>query len=92
MIPKAKGRAQQRIIEAQAYSINKINQAKGDSIKFKETLKAYKRSPEVTKKRLYLETMHEIFSKAEQMTIVDPKVRGVLPIYGRNIMNQGSSK
>ena len=86
VIPKAKGRAQQRLIEAEAYAIKTINKAKGDSLKFQETLKAYRVAPEVTKKRLYLETMQELLTKAKRLTIIDSKVRGVLPIFGKDLL------
>ena len=86
VIPKAKGRAQQKLIEAEAYAIKTINKAKGDSLKFQETLKAYRVAPEVTKKRLYLETMQELLTKAKRLTIIDSKVRGVLPIFGKDLL------
>lgn len=81
IIPKAKGLANQKLTESEAYAINLINKAKGDSARFKEVLNAYKNSPDITRKRLYLEAMEEIFSKGKKFMIVDPEIKGLLPIY-----------
>lgn len=84
VIPKAKGLANQKITESEAYAINVVNKAEGDSARFKEVLDAYKDSPEITRKRLYLEAMEEIFSSGKNFMIVDPEIKGLLPIYGNS--------
>ena len=81
VIPEAKGLAKQRITESEAYAINLVNKAKGDGEKFKKVLEAYKEAPEITRERLYLETMSEIFSKTKDFTIVDADVKGLLPVF-----------
>lgn len=81
-IPKAKGQAEQQIKEAEAYAINLVNRSKGDAEKFETVLKEYKKAPSITKKRLYIETMKEIFSNIEDLTIIDTNVEGLLPVYG----------
>lgn len=86
VIPKAKGRAKQMLTESQAYAIRVINKAKGDSSRFKQVLEAYNQAPEITRKRLYLETMQEVFSKANKVTIVDSEIKGLMPIYNNNVL------
>lgn len=81
VIPEAEGKASQKIAEAQAKSIKIINRAKGDAEKFSTILTAYQKAPSITRKRLYLETMEEIFSQGEKFTIVDSQVKGLLPIF-----------
>ena len=81
VIPKARGRAQQRITESQAYAVDVINKAKGDSAKFTKVLKAYQMAPEITRKRLYLDTMREILTKTKSLVVVDSEIKGILPIY-----------
>lgn len=83
VIPEAEGKAAQKISEAQGYAVRLKNQALGDSNKFAEVLTAYKASPVVTRKRLYLETMEDIFSRVDKFTIVDSKIKGLIPIFGK---------
>jgi len=94
IIPEAKGKADELISRAEGYAVALVNRAKGDATKFSAMLKEYKRAPEVTKKRLYLETMEELFSGFENVMIVDSKVKGLLPVFGENkkILSSGDSK
>ena len=79
VIPKARGQADQVIKQAKGYAKERINRAKGDAKFFEEILKAYKRAPKVTKRRIYLETIDEIYPKIKHKIIVDDEVKGVLP-------------
>lgn len=81
VIPEAKGKAEQVIADAGAFAVSLVNRAKGDASNFVARLVEYRRAPDVTRKRLYLEAMEEIFSSMERLVIVDSKVRGVLPLY-----------
>ena len=53
----------------------------GDVKLFEEILVEYKRAPQVTKKRIYLDTMQEIFKELNNTVIIDSRVKGVLPVY-----------
>ena len=81
VIPEAEGKAEKQIAEAEAFAIDSVNRAKGDAAHFSAMLEAYQRAPEITRKRLYLETMEEIFTNLERFTIVDSHVKGLLPVY-----------
>jgi membrane protease subunit HflK len=81
VIPEAKGKAEKLISEAQGYAAAVVNRAEGDAQRFLAVYREYKKSPSVTKKRLYLESMEKIFSRIDSFTIVDPKIKGLLPIY-----------
>jgi membrane protease subunit HflK len=81
IIPEAKGKGEQLIADAEAYAISLVNQAKGDATKFDAVLLEYKKSSEVTKRRMYVEAMEEIFANLKSLVIVDSKVKGVLPLY-----------
>ncbi len=83
VIPEAGGKALSMVAEAEAYAVNIVNKAKGDAEKFKTVLTAYRTAPEITRRRLYLDTMEEVFSQADRFTIVDPDVKGLIPIYAR---------
>jgi len=81
VIPEAIGKAEQTIRNAQGYATAAVNRAEGDATRFKATLGAYKAAPTVTRSRLYLETMEEIYGRLQQLTIVDKGVSGVLPVF-----------
>ena len=81
VIPEARGKAEKLISNAEGSSAAKVNRAQGDVQKFTQILKEYKRAPSITRTRLYLEAMENIYSKLEKLTIVDPKIKGLLPIY-----------
>ena len=80
IIPRARGEAEKTIKEAEGYSLNRINRSKGDAAKFIATWEAYKSSKDVTRKRLYLEAMNEIFPRAGKKFIVDSEQQGILPL------------
>ena len=84
VIPKAKGTAEKTIREAEGYALNKINRAKGESDRFLATLREYQKSPEITQKRLYLETLAEVLPKAKEKYIIDPKQTSILPLLDIN--------
>ena len=86
IIPEARGKAQQLITEAEGYSLALINKAEGDAQKFSTEFRAFKKSPLITKKRLYLEAMEEVFESLDDVTIVDSQIKGMLPVF--NTQNQ----
>ena len=75
ILPKAKGKAAQIIKEAEAYKAERIERAKGDALRFLSILKEYRKAKDVTKRRLYLETMEEILPNIKKF-IIDSKIGG----------------
>ena len=84
VIPKARGTAEKTIREAEGYALDKINRAKGESERFLATLKEYEKAPEITKKRLYLETLTEVLPKAKEKYIIDKEQSSILPLLDIN--------
>ncbi|MBL7068295.1 MAG: FtsH protease activity modulator HflK [Candidatus Omnitrophica bacterium] len=80
VIPLAKGEAERTIREAEGYSLGKINSAKGDAERFDITWREYKNAPDVTRKRLYLDTMQEVLPKAKNKYIIDPSQSSILQL------------
>jgi len=80
VVPRARGEAQQVIQEAEGYAADRVNRAKGDAALFESLLAAYRRSPEVTRQRIYLETMQAIFPAVERKVILDESLEGLLPL------------
>ncbi|WFP50583.1 FtsH protease activity modulator HflK [Methylomonas sp. EFPC3] len=79
-VPKARGEADQRIRAAEGYRFKRINEAEGDVTAFNQVLEQYLKAPEVTRARIYLETMAEVLPQAKQQIIVDDTVQQILPL------------
>lgn len=80
IIPRAKGDAERMILEAQAYSVDRVNRAKGDADRFKAVLEEYRKAPDVTRRRLYIESLERVMSKPKEKFIIDSAQRGILPL------------
>lgn len=80
VIPRAGGQAKQMIKQAEAYAIDRTNTAKGDASRFVQIWTEYKQSKDVTRRRLYLESLGKILPKLEKKYIVDENVNSILPL------------
>ena len=80
VVPKAKGEADQTIRAAEGYRFKRVNEAEGDVAAFSAVLQQYVKAPEITRTRLYLETMSQILPQTGQKIIVDESLRQLLPI------------
>jgi len=70
-IPRERGEVERTIAKAEGYAINRTNTAKGDVARFNSLLTEYRKAPEVTRRRLYLETMREIIPTVKQVYVFD---------------------
>ena len=84
VIPKAKGQAMKVINEAEGYKQERINRANGDVARFKSILVEYNKAPEITRQRIYLETMVKILPMIRHKVIIDEEARSVLPLLQLN--------
>ncbi len=89
-IPTARGEAQRVIKEAEGYALDKVNRAEGDANRFTALYKEYVKAQDVTKRRLYLEAIQELFPKMGQKFIVDSDQQNLLPLL--NLGNQIGEK
>ena len=80
VIPLAEGEKDQRIREADGYRIKRINEAEGDVARFTALLAEYKKAPEVTRRRIYIETLEAVLPGIRSKVIVDDQASGVLPL------------
>jgi len=80
VIPLAEGEKDQRIREAEGYRLKRINEAEGDVARFNAVLAEYLKAPEVTRRRIYLETLQAVMPGLRSKVIVDDQVRGILPL------------
>lgn len=91
LIPRARGQAESMIQEAEAYRKEKVDQALGDTSRFNQILASYSKSPSVTKKRLYLETMSEVMQGSNKY-IFDDNINNISPLLGLDALKGGIVK
>ena len=92
VIPRARGEAEQTIQRAEGYALDRMNRARGDSARFVAFYGAYRIAPEVTRKRIYLETMSSILPNVKQKVIIDDKLESVLPLLNLETWKKGQNK
>jgi len=88
-IPKTKGEAERLIQIAQGYATERVNRAHGDVARFNAVYDEYRRSPEVTRQRLYYEMIEEVFKDKEGTVIIDRNMRNFLPMMN---LGQGGTR
>lgn len=79
-VPKAEGQARQTLEQGEGYAIDRVNRAKGEANRFLAVTAEYRKAPEVTRRRIYLETMQKVLPAVGKKVVVDERVRGVLPL------------
>ena len=79
-IPAARGEADRTIKAAESYALNRVNRAKGDAARFVALYSEYSKAKDVTKRRLYLETIKQTFPKLGQKFIIDADQKNLLPL------------
>ena len=80
VIPRARGEAQQTVLQAEGYALDRVNRSEGEATRFEAVQAAYRLAPNVTRRRLYLETMQRILPRVGRKLYVDQDVTGVLPL------------
>jgi len=86
-IPAAKGNAEKTIKAAEGYALDRINRAKGDAARFLSLYAEYSKAKDVTRRRIYLETLKDLFPKLGSKYIIDADQKNVLPL-----LNLGMAK
>ncbi len=78
VVPEARGEAERILQNAQGYRDQVIAEAKGEADRFEKVLKEYEKAPDVTRKRIFIETMQDVLSNTDKI-IIDKKSGGVVP-------------
>jgi membrane protease subunit HflK len=89
-VPQARGEADRTIKVAEGYSLDRVNRAKGDASRFIAVYQEYVKAKDVTKRRLYLETLGDLFPRLGHKYILDDKQKNLLPLL--NIGKNGVQK
>ena len=80
VVPRAGGEAEQAILQAEGYALDRVNRAQGDAVRFKDLYEAYRRAPQVTRRRMHLETMERILPAIGGKVFIGDDANGVLPL------------
>jgi modulator of FtsH protease HflK len=83
-IPRTEGEALRVVAEAQGYATERVNRALGESVRFTAVLTEYRQAPQVTRSRLYLETLGEVLPGIGQILVVQDGQVGPLPLLEMN--------
>jgi membrane protease subunit HflK len=80
VIPRARGQAKEMLEEAHGYAIQRVNESKGNTARFLAVLKEYKMAEEITRRRMYLETMQEVLPTLTDIYVIDKEQNSILPL------------
>ncbi len=80
LIPQARGKAQKAIRSAEGYALERVNQANGNASRFLALYEEYAKAPDITRRRLFLETIRNVYPKLGDKYIVDEKQNNLLPL------------
>lgn len=81
ILPKARGQAKQLLQQAEAYKERAVAEAVGDTSRYNKIFEEYKKAPEVTRKRLYLETMEDVYTGKKKVLLSGDQGANILPYY-----------
>jgi membrane protease subunit HflK len=79
LIPRTRGEADRLIQVAEGYASERKNRAAGDAARFNAVYEEYRRSPEVTRQRLYYEMVEDVFKNEDSTTLIDRRFNNFLP-------------
>jgi len=88
IIPRAKGQAEETIQKAEGYATERVNNALGEAFRFNALYREYIKAPEVTKRRIYLETLQSVIPKLGNKIITDEKGNNILPLLQMQLNNK----
>ena len=92
VVPKARGEAQQKIEAARGYATERVNLAKGEVLRFNDVYQRFKEDPEVTRQRMYFETMSKVLPQIDEKWIVESGNDGLLKLLNLNQTGQQNGK
>jgi len=78
-IPRAQGEARQTIAQAEGYATERVNRAQGEVQLFRQILEAYEQSPDVTRRRMYIEAFESLSKNFEHLYVIDSNQNNILP-------------
>ena len=92
VIPRARGEAKKIYEESEGYAVERVNLAKGETSRFLSVLEEYSKAKEVTRQRMYLETLQDVFPSVSQMYVIDKEQGSILPFLNLTGSNVAGKK
>ncbi len=91
VVPEARGKASRIVQEAEGYKVQTVAEATGQVARFNQVFEQYKKAPDVTRQRLYLETMERVLGNSDKI-LLDKSGSGVLPYLPLGDLGKGAAK
>jgi membrane protease subunit HflK len=91
VVPRARGEAESMIQQAEGYAVDRVNRARGEVARFNDLYSEYMKAPEVTKQRIYLETMEQVLPSVGQKIITDDQGNSVIPLLQMQMKRNNNS-
>ncbi|MEQ9066123.1 MAG: FtsH protease activity modulator HflK [Gimesia chilikensis] len=91
-IPAARGKAKQVVATAEGYRAERVNGALGETSRFKAILKEYKVAPEVTRRRMYLETLEKVLPSLGKIYVIEPGGQSPIPLLNQDKNNPAQNR
>lgn len=79
-VPRARGEAKKMLQEAEGYAVERINKAQGETNRFLALLEEYRKAPNVTRRRIHIETLEEVLPRLDEIYVMDERGSGLLPL------------
>ncbi|HCF56596.1 MAG TPA: FtsH protease activity modulator HflK [Myxococcales bacterium] len=79
-LPRARGEAEQLVRAAEGYAIERVNRARGEAERFVTVYQEYQKAPDITRRRMYLETLSKLLPRVGTKVVVDDAAKGMTPI------------
>ena len=89
-VPRARGQAEQQVSQAEGYAIDRINRAKGEASRFNQLYAEYRKAPEVTRRRIYIETLNRVLPKVGRKLIMNKDAQNIVPLL--QLGNEGTGQ
>jgi membrane protease subunit HflK len=92
LIPRTKGEADKLVQVAEGYATERKNRAEGDVSRFNAVYEEYRRSPDVTRQRLYYEMMEDVFKDGNKTVVIDRRFNNFLPMRDLGSVSQEAGR
>ncbi|MGA2403808.1 MAG: FtsH protease activity modulator HflK [Syntrophobacteraceae bacterium] len=91
-IPRAGGEARQTVTQAEGYALERVNRSEGEAKRFLDILAEYQKAPEVTRRRMYLDSFEALMGRVDHLFVVDESQKNILPLFDLNKLSEQGGK
>ena len=91
-IPRAAGEARQTVTQAEGYALERVNKSEGEAKRFLDILAEYEKAPDVTRRRMYLDSFEALMGRVDHLFVVDESQKNILPLFDLNKLSEQGGK